>query len=310
VLAVTRRLLAALLSIGLLASWTTSAVGQDADDRPSVVVTTEVLGSLVSELVGDAAAVTVLMGAGADPHTWQPSARDTELLFGADLVVANGLGLEEGLAGVLAQAEAEGVPVFHAADHVAPSVPGTETPAETPAATSEDHAHAEGDPHIWLDPLAMRDVVLTLGPALAGVGVEVGDRATRLADELSALDAEVARTLSIVPPARRHLVSGHGALGRFAERYDLEIVGSVVPSLSSADEPSARDIAQLVEAIHEAGVSAVFTDATTPRSLADAVAAETGVRIVPVSIEQLPASGRYSDLIRELASAIAAGLAG
>src|SRR5262245_4783491 len=107
-----RRLLVALGLVAIVILVAASALAQEEDERPSVVVTTGVLGSLVSELVGDAADVDVLMDGGADPHTWQPSARDSELLLDADVIVANGLGLEEGLSGVLAQAEAEGVPVF------------------------------------------------------------------------------------------------------------------------------------------------------------------------------------------------------
>jgi len=81
------------------------AVAEDGSDRPaSIVVTTEVLGSVVEQLVGDAADVTTLMKGGVDPHTWQPSARDTEALFDADLIVANVLDLEESLTSVLAQA--------------------------------------------------------------------------------------------------------------------------------------------------------------------------------------------------------------
>jgi ABC-type Zn uptake system ZnuABC Zn-binding protein ZnuA len=155
----------------------------------------------------------------------------------------------------------------------------------------------------------MRGVVVALGPVLAASGIDVGDRGAWLADELSALDAEVARTLSAIPPTDRRLVSGHGALGRFADRYGFEVVGTVVPGLSTADEPSARDLADLIETIRAAGVRAVFTDPTTPRPVADAVAAETGVRIVTLDLERLPPSGRYADLIRNIASAIVAGLA-
>jgi len=313
------RLLAAALSAVMLLGWAVVASAQDDDGSPLVVVTTEVLGSLVNELVGDAADVTVLMEAGSDPHTWQPSARDSEAVFRADLIVANGGGLEEGLAAVLDQASAQGILVFRAVEHTDapgaadaspdPAADGTAEAAEATEAT-EEHGHDHGpvDPHIWLDPLAMRDVVLALAPALSAAGVEVADRAERLAGDLTALDAELAATLAGVPPERRRLVTGHGALGRFAERYGFEIVGSVVPGLSSADEPSARDIADLVEAIRETGVTAVFTDVTTPRSVADVVAAETGARIVPISVEQLPPSGRYADLVREIAATIASVL--
>src|SRR6185503_16870778 len=121
------------------------ASGHDDGGRASIVVTTQVLGSLVSELVGDEAAVTVLMEAGVDPHTWQPSARDSEAIFEADLVVANGGGLEEGLGSVLDQAEAQGVPVFRAVDHLTASEPTVDASHE---ATSLPSARAaEDDEH-------------------------------------------------------------------------------------------------------------------------------------------------------------------
>jgi zinc/manganese transport system substrate-binding protein len=323
--------LAGLISIALLA-WSPGLVaGQAVADQPTIVVTTEVLGSIVGELVGEDGEVIVLMEAGADPHTWQPSARDSEVVFGADLVVANGLELEEGLHDVLAQAEADGVPVFHAADHIpdggqdaatdateaaeddhaeaTPGAAGSEGPADG-STEPGDHGHEyhEGDPHIWLDPLAMREVVLALAPVLLEAGVDVDDRAAAMAEELTALDAELRATLAGIPAGQRRLVTGHGALGRFADRYGFEIVGTVIPGLSSADEPSARDIAQLVEAIRASGASAIFTDATTPPAVADAVAAETGARVIPISVERLPSSGRYVDLVRDVAAAIADGL--
>ncbi len=82
------------------------------------MVTTSVLGSVVQDLVDDRASVTVLMANGVDPHEWSPSAQDLEAVYAADLVVANGLGLEEGLQDALGQAEAEGIRVFEATDHI------------------------------------------------------------------------------------------------------------------------------------------------------------------------------------------------
>ena len=87
-------------------------------DGVDIVVTTSVLGSVVRDLVGDRATVTVLMGNGVDPHDWSPSAQDIETVYAADLVVANGLGLEEGLHDALEEAEAKGIRVFEATDHI------------------------------------------------------------------------------------------------------------------------------------------------------------------------------------------------
>lgn len=296
-----------LAGIALMLSQASTVAAQESepDARASVVVTTQVLGSVVGDLTGDAADVLTLMSGTVDPHSWQPSARDSEAIFGADLIIANGLDLEEGLVGVLEQAEADGVPVFHAAEHV-------ELRASTGAGAvpdgDADPAHAAGDPHFWLDPMAMRDVVIALGPVLTALGVDLEGRAEAQAAQLAVLDAELRSQLASVPEAQRRLVTGHGALGYYADAYDLQIVGTVVPGLSSSDEPSARDIAELVAAIRDAGATIVFSDVGTPQGVADAVAAETGAPVVELQVAQLPDDGNYSDLLRELTATVADAL--
>lgn len=296
---------ASLAAIVLLVASVASVLGQDEESawRPSVVATTEVLGSVMEGLVGDAAEVRTLMDGGADPHSWQPSARDSEAIFSADLIVANGLDLEEGLVGVLEQAEADGVALFQAADHV-------QLRASTGDADGheDEHGHGSGDPHFWLDPLAMRDVVVALGPALAEAGVDPGDAVVAQAAQLEALDAELSALLSDVPLEDRRLVTGHGALGYFADAYDFEIVGTVVPGLSSSDEPSARDLADLMASIRDAGTTAVFTDVGTPQSVARAVADETGALLVELDVARLPEAGTYADLLREIAAQVTTAL--
>jgi zinc/manganese transport system substrate-binding protein len=258
------------------------------------------------------------MDGGSDPHAWQPSARDSEALFEADLIIANGFGLEEGLVGVPEQAEADGVTVFRATDHLADplGLPGSglgdaegDDMASDPEAAA-GHGLAAGDPHFWLDPLAMRDVVLALGPKMAEAGIDVTDRAALLAADLEALDAEIADVLEAVPDERRWLVSGHADLGYFADRYGFGIVGSVVPGLSTSEEPSARNVAELLEAIRASGATVIFSDVGTPQSVAEAVAAEAGATLVELHLAQVPESGDYADLLRDVASSIVEALAG
>ena len=259
----------------------------------TIVVTTEVLGSIVADLVGDDADVIVLMDGGADPHSWQPSARDAQSIFDADLVVANGLGLEEGLSNVLEEAQAEDVPVFTATDHIADLVPSGERPP---------------DPHFWLDPVAMQAVAASLAAALTDVGVEATEGATEVIDALDALDAETAASVAALPAERRRLVTGHDALGYYAHRYGFEIIGTVLPGVSTSGEASARDLAELIEAIKAAGSTVVFTDVGTPQSVAAAVASDGGASIVELEVGAIPEGGDYGDLIRSLTAAIVAGL--
>jgi zinc/manganese transport system substrate-binding protein len=285
---------------------TASAQTPSRDAGRSIVVTTGILGSIVRELVGDEGEVTVLMEGGVDPHAWAPSARETEAVFGADLVVANGLRLEEGVVDVLDGAAADGIPVFLATDHV------TVRPLDADAVGEDDEhageAHAGGDPHFWLDPLAMRAVVLALVPVLADLGVDAAERAVELAARLEALDAEVGGILAAIPPEQRRLVTGHESMGYFADRYGFELVGAVVPGLSSHGEVSARELATLAETVRAAGVDVVFTEVGTPDQIAAALASETGARVVEVTLEQLPPDGSYESLIRDVAATVADAL--
>jgi zinc/manganese transport system substrate-binding protein len=306
-----------------------------ADEDRSVVATTEVLGSIVSQLVGDAAEVTVIMPSGANPHSFEPSARDVERILGADVVVSNGLELEEALLTVLESAASDGATWFQAADHIAVRDPGSEGDDDHDADGADDHDadhehdadgaddhehedtdqegdhehdHGAADPHIWTDPLAMRDVVLALGPVLEEAGIAVGDRAGELADELVALDAAVSQILAAVDEQDRKLVTGHRSLGYFADRYGFALIGTVIPSLSTSGEPTARELAQLIEDIRANDVSAVFTEVGTPQAVAEAVASDSGVELVALSTSQLPDGGTYQDLIVDIATTVAGAL--
>jgi zinc/manganese transport system substrate-binding protein len=289
-----------------------SGAGSTADDdRPSVVVTYAVLGAVVADLVGDAANVTVLMGDGVDPHDWAPSARDIETVTNADLVVANGLDLEEGLIDVLEQAEADGVPVFHATDHITVRElddDGHADEDEDEHADEDEHGHAAGDPHFWVDPIAMRDVVTALGTTLATVGVDVAGRAADLEGRLTQLDEETRASLEVIPADGRKLVTGHESMGYFADRYDFTLIGAVVPGLSSQGEVSAGELAALRDEIVAEGVPAIFTEVGTPAAVVEAIGQEAGVQVVELPSHNLPEDGSYVSFIRAISSAIAGAL--
>jgi zinc/manganese transport system substrate-binding protein len=119
-----------------------------AQDAPSVVVTTTVLGSVVGGIltcaVGDDSSMTVLMPLGADPHDFQASSAQVALMASADLVVANGLGLEEGVMDAIDNIEAEGVSVLDIAALVDPLPFGEEYEEEH----SEEESHDDHEPRM------------------------------------------------------------------------------------------------------------------------------------------------------------------
>lgn len=274
---------------------------------PSVVVTTPVLGAVVRDLVGERADVAVLMGNGVDPHDWSPSAKDIERVMNADLVVANGLDLEEGLERTLEEAEKAGVGIFHATDHITVREVGETDPGHAEEEAEEDD-HGPGDPHFWVDPIAMQAVVAALVPELGAAGVDVADRGADLDARLADLDAEVRETLAAVPEASRRLVTGHESMGYFADRYGFTLVGTVIPGLSSQGEVSAGELAELRAVIEAEGVRAIFTELGTPTAVAEAIAGETGVTVVELPSHTLPADGSYLTFIREIAAVVADAL--
>ena len=259
--------------------------GARADDGLTVVATTDFLADLVGGIAGDAAEVAALVPSGVDPHRFSASTRDATSIREADLVVANGLGLEAQLGDTLEAAEEDGVPVLHLAEDLDPLSAG-EDEAET------DQDHGEHDPHVWLDPLRMADAAGIVAARLAEVEGEGGltdeewsERGEAYAQQLHAVHDEIVELLEAVPDARRQLVTDHDSLRYFAERYGFEVVGTFLPGTSTEAQPSTRAIAELADLVEERGIPAVFVDSTgASERLARTLVAEVGgdVEIVPV----------------------------
>ena len=285
--------------VALVVSATASACSTSGSDRPLVAVTTNILGDVVTEVVGDAAEVMVLMPAGADPHSFEVSAKEAARLRSADLVVENGLGLEEGVARHVEAAAADGVPVFTAGDAV-----------DALEWSSDDGSGP--DPHLWTDPARMVDVVEALDEELRTIGVDATGTSAYL-DELTTLDAEMSAAFDTLAPDDRTLVTNHHVFGYLADRFDFRVVGAVIPSGTTLASPSAADLRDLAEAIEDAGVPTIFADASQPARLAEVLAAEVDVRvrIVPLATESLTADGAastYLGMMRSNTAAIVDGL--
>ncbi|KQR86720.1 zinc ABC transporter substrate-binding protein AztC [Microbacterium sp. Leaf179] len=299
-----KRALAVALTAALLAL--TGCAGGAASDRPLVVVTTNILGDVVSHLVGDDVEVLTLMRPGADPHSFEISAAEAARLRSADLLVANGIGLEEGLQQHLDAASADGVTTFVAGDAV------TVLPY-----TSTDAGGAD-DPHFWTDPAQMAAVVDALTPVLSRIdGIDaaaVAERSTAYRAEIEALDTEMTAAFAAIPAERRALVTNHHVFGYLAERFGFRLVGAVIPGGTTLAAPSTSDLADLVSAIDEAGVPTIFAESSSPDRLVRALAdeADRHVEVTELFTESLTdADGGapdYLTMMRVNTERIATGL--
>ncbi len=269
------RILAALALAGLTAAGLASCASS-ADTRPLIVVSTNILGDVVEELVGDQAQVVTLMKPNADPHSFEISAQEAATLREADLVVSNGLGLEEGLQQHLDAAGADGVATFVAGDAI------------DVLDYSEGDAEGMPDSHFWTDPARMIDVVDALEPVLAGIdGIDPETLKSTVGDyrgELRTLDSEMSAAFESIPEDRRALVTNHHVFGYLAERFDFDIVGAVIPGGTTLAAPSTSDLADLVTAIEETGVPAIFAESSSPDRLVQALASEASVEVEVIEL--------------------------
>ena len=184
---------------------------------------------------------------------------------------------------------------------------------------TDDHGHAHGacDPHVWMDPhnviywvLTIRDTLSAADPVNAAA---YGAKAAAYAQDLVALETEfILPLLADLPPAQRVLITSHESLGYFATTFDFEVITSVVPGMATAVEPSARDIANLIETIRAEAVPAIFGDTLASASIMQTVAEEAGVDLVGLYSDTLSESAgpaaTYLDYMRYNVAAIVAAL--
>ena len=289
----------------LLAACQTNAPAQN-NGQKTIVVTYSILGSVVKDLVGDRANVIVSMPNGQDPHEWEPSAKDIETLTKADLIVQNGLGLEGGMEKALGQAKEVGVKFFTASDHITVRHVGE---GEGIPSGDPDQAIGAEDPHLWMDPLAMKSIVDALAAQIhTDLGIELSDRAKDLDSRLDGLNQEISDAVNALPEDNRKLVTGHESMGYFAERYGFKLVGAIIPSITSQAEVSASDMAALKKLITDNQVRAIFTELGTPAAVSDAIGNETGVKVVELTTHSLPEDGSYFTFMRNLTGVIVGAL--
>ena len=323
-----RGLVAMIAGIAMVAT----GCGDDDDaaagaDRPTIAVTTTILGDVVENLVGDELDVVTVMPVGADPHAFQASAQQVAAIGDAEVLIVNGAGFEAGLVDVIEAAEGDGVPVFEAISAVETIEFGKGGHDHGDEHGDEDHADEEGhdhegaDPHFWTDPARMAVAADAIADFLVATvdGVDV-DALTASAEdyiaELETVDAEVVDTLRPIDDGNRVLVTNHDSFGYLADRYEFEVVGTVIPSGSTTEGVSAGELAELAQVVEHEGVPAIFAETTVSDELAQTLAAEVGsdIAVVELFTGSLGDSGSgaetYVAMVRTNAQRIAGALTG
>jgi ABC-type Zn uptake system ZnuABC Zn-binding protein ZnuA len=259
-------LLAAVLAAALLAACG-SGGGPDAAGGRVVVATTTQVGDLVRNVAGDRAGVRQILSANSDPHAYEPRPSDVKAVTGAQVVIRSGGDLDDWLGGVLDNA-------------------GADADAVTLLDAVRTRRGAGGiDPHWWQDPRNAETAVAKIRDAL--IAADPGGRAAYTANagaylgRLRALDRAIAACMKAIPAAKRRLVTDHDALGYYADRYDIDVIGTVIPALSTQAQASAGAVARLVRTIRRAGVTTIYAETSATEKLARAIARDAGATVGP-----------------------------
>lgn len=293
---------AAILTLVLLPT-ALSACGEADKTDPVLVATTGPVANLVSNVSGKRFEVKQLVPAASDAHEFEPRARDAASLENARIVFASSANLDRWVQELITSSGsgAKQVDLFRALPH---------------KLTDDSGA---SDPHWWHDPrnaaAAVDSIAAALGKELPG-SVSYFQRNVRdFKARVAALDRRIERCLASIPHSRRKLVTNHDSLAYFARRYGIEVIGVLIPSLSTEAQPSAGRTRDLVELIERERVPAVFAESGVNPKLAQAVARETGARVVSsLYVDSLGPKGSegatYLGMLRHNAEKIVEGLSG
>ncbi len=237
--------------------------------RLQVVATFSILGDVIHAIAGDNIDLTVLVGADADTHSYEPVPQDSVALTNANLIFENGLGFESWLADMVTAAGVQGQQVVVSQGITAGTISVGDEAGET-------------DPHIWQNPYnyvrvaeLIRDTLIAADPSNA---VSYQLNANAYITDLLAVDTYIVQQVQALPVDQRKLVTNHDAFGYFASRYGLEIVGTALGSVSTEGASgSAANIVQLVETVRATGARAIFPENIENADVVKQIAQEAGV---------------------------------
>lgn len=292
-------------------------------EKLKVAATTNIIGDVVKNVGGDFIELTVLIGLGQNPHTYEPTAQQLAKVEDADVIFVNGLDLEEGLIKSI-ESIAEDAPIVPVSAGIEviehPGSLEQEEHEEEAGESEQEHTHRV-DPHFWLDPTNVMQWTENIAEILAAADPEnaasyYANAEAYLAD-LSDLDAYIREQTAKIPEENRKLVTDHLAFGYFVNEYGFEMIGAVIPSTTTSAEASGGELAGLVELIQTEQVPAIFVDISASerlQQLSELIAEEAGtdVKVYPLYIGSLDEAGKpgatYIGMIRYNIDQIVDGL--
>jgi manganese/iron transport system substrate-binding protein len=260
------------------------------DGKLSVVATTTIVGDVVAQIGGEAIMLSTVLPVQSDPHSFEPNPQDIARVAEADIIFANGAGLEEFLEPLIESAGA--------GDKVIDLSEGIQLikSASNQEGSHENHHY---DPHVWTDPnnliLWTQVISETLGELDPANAESYRANATAYQAQLAELDAWIREQVALIPPRDRNIITDHLTLVYFADEYGFTQTGAIIPGYSTLAEPSAQELARLVDKIRELDVPAIFVGNTINPALADRLTEDTSTQLVFLYTGSLSEAGGEAD---------------
>lgn len=234
-----------------------------AEDRLKIVASFSILGDMVEQVIGEHADVTTIVGPDADAHVYQPSVADARAVADADVIFVNGLGFETWSDTLIAES-------------------GTNASVHT-ATEGVKIVKVDGeiDPHAWNSlsngVVYVNNIAATLTEKLPSKADAIEANRAIYVDQLVALDTSTKSTLADLPADKRTVVTAHDAFGYLADAYDMTFLAPV--GIDTEAEPSAQELAILIDQIKADSAAALFVENITSPALVQQIADETGLTI-------------------------------
>ena len=277
-----------------------------------VFASTSIVGDWVKNIGGERVIVEHLAPAGKDPHTYQPTPKEVANLSESKLVFSIGLALEgKNISSLLENSlspDATHIPLgplvnpIEYKDH-------DEHNEHDEHDEHEGHDHGTHDPHFWLDPsrasLAIDEITTQLSVIDPDSADFYQENATAYKSQLSDLDKQMSSVFEQIPEKDRKLVTSHEALGYLGHKYDFEIVGTVIPSMSTESGPTAIAIAKLVDDLKTEGVKGIFMESAVEEKITKQIAQGAIVEVITgLQVEYVLEGETYLQMMTKLSELI------
>jgi len=293
------------------------------DRKINIVATTPMIGEFVSQVGGENINLTILMPPEADPHSYDPAPQDAGTIADADLIFYTGLKYETSAVVKLLESSAcskdalaevgENVFPIEFTEDVHDDHGDHDEEGHDDEEGHEGHGHGAYDPHFWFDPNRVAYAAEYIESKLAEFdpsnATNYQSAGSAYTDELKGLIGQVSELISTVPSQNRKLITTHESLGYLEAKFGLEVLTTIIPSLTSANEISPDELVDVIDVIEDNNVKVIFIEVEAPSVYAETIVAETGIRAVEgLWVETLKAGQSYPDFLIEAVELIVENL--